>query len=75
MLEGGKIIEEGTHDQLMQANGPYANMYAVQSSYYKNTDSSNNANMTEVSYLHLYHIDKRFFKRLIEMRAKARREV
>lgn len=49
MLEGGKIIEEGTHDQLMQANGPYANMYAVQSSYYKNTDSSNNANMTEVS--------------------------
>lgn len=35
MLENGKIIESGTHDELMQLNGAYANMYQIQSSYYE----------------------------------------
>ncbi len=35
LLADGKIIERGTHDQLMQLAGKYAEMFAVQSHYYK----------------------------------------
>lgn len=38
LLSGGKIIEEGTHDELMEKNGSYANLYEVQSRYYKEQD-------------------------------------
>ena len=34
-LENGKITEEGTHEELMQKNGGYAEMFLVQSRYYK----------------------------------------
>ena len=34
-LESGKIKEEGTHEELMQKNGGYAEMFLVQSRYYK----------------------------------------
>ncbi|WP_294561017.1 ABC transporter ATP-binding protein [uncultured Traorella sp.] len=34
-LENGKIAECGTHDELMAKNGLYANMFHVQSQYYK----------------------------------------
>lgn len=34
-LENGKITEEGTHEELMQENGGYAEMFLVQSRYYK----------------------------------------
>ena len=34
-LEDGKIIEEGTHDQLMNRKGKYFEMFNVQSKYYK----------------------------------------
>ena len=34
-LENGKIVECGTHDELMDQNGQYANMFQVQSKYYK----------------------------------------
>lgn len=34
MLEGGRILEMGTHDELMKNGGAYAKMYEVQSSYY-----------------------------------------
>lgn len=34
-LENGKIIECGTHEELMEQNGQYANMFQVQSKYYK----------------------------------------
>ncbi|MCI5774329.1 MAG: ABC transporter ATP-binding protein/permease [Erysipelotrichaceae bacterium] len=33
-LEKGKIIEDGTHEQLLQQNGEYAHMFEVQSQYY-----------------------------------------
>lgn len=34
-LENGSIIEEGTHEELMQLGGRYAHIYDVQSHYYK----------------------------------------
>ena len=33
-LEGGKIIEDGTFDELMQQKGKYANMFDAQAKYY-----------------------------------------
>ena len=35
MLDHGKIIEEGTHDELLKENGEYAKMFNIQSSYYQ----------------------------------------
>jgi ATP-binding cassette subfamily B protein len=35
MFENGKIIEEGSHDELMQLDGEYAKMFRVQSMYYE----------------------------------------
>ncbi|MDO4754263.1 MAG: ATP-binding cassette domain-containing protein [Bacillota bacterium] len=35
LLEYGKIIEEGTHEELMNARGRYCEMYEVQSKYYQ----------------------------------------
>ena len=35
VLKGGAVIEEGTHDELMEKQGEYAKMYQVQSKYYK----------------------------------------
>ena len=34
-LEGGRLAEEGTHDELMAAGGGYAQMFAVQARYYQ----------------------------------------
>lgn len=34
-LEKGRIVETGSHNELMQQQGPYAAMYAIQSQYYK----------------------------------------
>jgi len=35
LLEDGVICESGTHDELMQHNGRYAELFNVQSKYYK----------------------------------------
>ena len=35
LLDHGQILEEGTHEQLMELGGAYARMYQVQSSYYE----------------------------------------
>lgn len=37
MFMDGKMVEYGTHDQLIQKNGEYAHMFDVQSQYYKET--------------------------------------
>lgn len=34
-LENGTIVEEGTHESLMNIDGRYANMFEIQSRYYK----------------------------------------
>ena len=34
-MEDGRIIEEGTHDELIKSNGKYAYLFDVQSHYYK----------------------------------------
>lgn len=34
-LENGRIVEEGTHEELMMKKGGYANMFEVQSKYYR----------------------------------------
>jgi ABC-type multidrug transport system fused ATPase/permease subunit len=36
-VENGGIAEQGTHDELMQSSGRYANMFDLQSHYYKET--------------------------------------
>ena len=35
LLENGQIKEQGTHDELMAADGTYADLFEVQSKYYK----------------------------------------
>lgn len=35
LLEGGCITESGTHDELMEKNGRYAELYELQSKYYR----------------------------------------
>ncbi len=35
LLENGNIVESGTHEQLMEGNGRYAQLFEMQSRYYK----------------------------------------
>ena len=41
MLSGGKITENDSHENLLKNKGEYANMYEVQSHYYKQTEVQN----------------------------------
>ena len=34
-LENGKIVEQGTHNNLLEQNGKYAELFAIQSRYYR----------------------------------------
>ena len=38
LIENGRILETGTHEELMQAGGAYAEMFEIQSSYYKDQE-------------------------------------
>lgn len=40
-LEKGQIVEDGSHEQLVQQDGAYARMFAVQSQYYKEGGEAN----------------------------------
>ena len=35
LLEGGTIIEQGTHDELIRQNGRYAQLFEIQGKYYR----------------------------------------
>ncbi len=35
LIEGGRIAEEGTHDELLKLSGKYAELFEVQSRYYR----------------------------------------
>jgi ATP-binding cassette subfamily B protein len=39
LLDRHKIVEEGTHDELIALNGKYAEMFRIQSSYYAETEA------------------------------------
>lgn len=41
LLENGKIMEEGSHEELMEYKGKYAHMFEVQSQYYKDGRDQN----------------------------------
>lgn len=42
LLEGARILEEGSHEQLMNQKGRYAELFEVQSKYYRKTESELN---------------------------------
>ena len=35
VMDTGKIIEEGTHKQLLELNGKYANLFKMQAKHYQ----------------------------------------
>ena len=35
LLDHGKILEEGTHEKLLSSGGKYAELYEIQSKYYR----------------------------------------
>lgn len=41
LIEKGKIIEVGTHDELMELNGKYAELFNMQAKYYQNEEEEN----------------------------------
>ena len=43
-IENGGILEEGTHDELIEKNGSYANLFDVQSRYYKEGEAGHEEN-------------------------------
>ena len=44
MIADGGIGEEGTHEELLKAGGKYAELYEVQSKYYKEGEDENEEN-------------------------------
>lgn len=40
LLEGGRIVEDGSHDELMAANGRYAHMFHLQADRFSTADTS-----------------------------------
>ena len=40
LLQGGKIVEEGTHESLMDRDSLYKHLFDVQSMYYKEMDEN-----------------------------------
>lgn len=42
LIEDGRILEQGSHEELMRAAGPYAEMFELQSSYYSEEKEDEN---------------------------------
>ena len=43
LLEDGGIREEGTHEQLMSLGGRYAQLFRIQSKYYREEEAGEDA--------------------------------
>ena len=39
MLDGGRVVERGTHDELMDRGGHYARMYSIQAERFREQPS------------------------------------
>ena len=39
VLEGGRVVEQGTHDELMSLDGHYARMYSIQAERFRQESS------------------------------------
>jgi len=35
VLDGARLVEVGTHDELMAASGPYSELYSIQAAAYR----------------------------------------
>ena len=46
MFEDGRMVEYGTHEELMEKNGKYAEMFAVQAQYYKEQQDNKESGVT-----------------------------
>lgn len=44
VLDGGRIIESGTHGELMALGGKYSEMFSLQASNYSNEEAENDEN-------------------------------
>ncbi len=49
-LEHGRIVEEGTHEELLRSGGRYARIYEIQSHYYTEDGRTESRGEMEVSY-------------------------
>ena len=47
LMAEGRIVEEGTHDELIARNGPYAELFEIQSRYYREGGESNEASLAD----------------------------
>ncbi|MBR2621037.1 MAG: ABC transporter ATP-binding protein, partial [Clostridia bacterium] len=45
LLDGGRICEKGSHEELMRANGPYAEMFRKQAENYVDTTEQKGVNV------------------------------
>ena len=41
LIENGKLSEQGTHDELLNAGGRYADLFEIQSKYYREEECAN----------------------------------
>jgi ATP-binding cassette subfamily B protein len=41
VLEGGRVVEAGSHDELLELGGRYARMFRLQARYYTNGTNGN----------------------------------
>lgn len=44
LIDNGGISEEGTHEELLKLGGKYAELFEIQSKYYREGESENEGN-------------------------------
>jgi ABC-type multidrug transport system fused ATPase/permease subunit len=46
-VEQGRIVQEGSHDALIAAGGPYAELYTMQAAWYREPEEREVAHATD----------------------------